>query len=105
MLNGRHSISNALVMACIAALVAAYMPPHGRGLGTDSLSVSSVRLVGVSVPLGNYGANSDEHPLFACDHMRKNGPIYSENRKDIRVKGSLYLIQWQFQRGPLEDIY
>jgi hypothetical protein len=32
MLNGRHSISNASEMACTADLVAAYIPPHGRGL-------------------------------------------------------------------------
>ena len=83
-------------MACIADLVAAYMPPHGRGLDTWKCGIEK-RSMGEKrwcVQLCDDGANSDEHPLLASGHVREHCPIHPENRENVRVKGSLDLFEW-----------
>jgi hypothetical protein len=107
MLKGRHSISNASVIACNADLVAVYMLPHGRGLETVEIShsVTSMRGEGACVPLRDDGANGDEHPLLASGHVGEHCSVYAENRQDVRVKGHLDLFEWQFQRWPLRSIH
>jgi hypothetical protein len=57
------------------------------------------------VPLRDDGADSNEHSLLASGHVREHCPIYAENRKNVRVKGSLNLFKRYFQRRPLQDIH
>lgn len=56
------------------------------------------------VPLRDDGADGDEHPLLTSGHVREYCAIYAENRKNVRVKGSLDLFKWHFQRRPLGNI-
>ena len=94
MLKGRHSISNASVIECTADLVAAYIPPHGKVLHSTQLSLrwNNERLE-MFIPLSDDRANSDKHSLPASSHVREYRTIYSENRKNVRVEGSLDLLK------------
>jgi hypothetical protein len=85
-------------MVCTADLVAAYIPPHGRGLDRGKFAFSSVNKSGqwaraAAVPLCDDGANGYEHPLLTSGHVREHCSIHPENRKNVRVKGSLYLFE------------